>query len=104
MKNLKQILLFNKLWILLGIFIFFYVIFFTKVIKYSSKYSDADTNITGKITSIKLDGNKLTIGIKAKENIIANYYIQTEEEKNNILNVIHFGDEVFLKGSFSEPS
>ena len=104
MKNLKQILLFNKLWILLGIFIFVYVIFFTKVIKYSSEYTGAETNVTGKVTSIKLDGNKLTIGLKAKENVIANYYIQTEEEKNNILNVIHFGDEVFLKGSFSEPS
>ncbi len=81
MKNLKQILQFNKLLVFLGIFIFIYILFFTKIIKYSSKCDINEKQVTGIITSMKLDGNKLTINLKAKENIIANYYIQTEEEK-----------------------
>ena len=84
MKNLKQILQFNKLLVFLGIFIFIYILFFTKIIKYSSKYDINEKQVTGIITSMKLDGNKLTINLKAKEYIIANYYIQTEEEKNSI--------------------
>ena len=91
MKNLKQILQFNKLLVILGIFIFIYIIFFTKIIKYSSKYDIKEEYVTGIITSMKLDGNKLTINIKARENIIANYYIQTEEEKNSIFNTFHLG-------------
>lgn len=103
MKNLKQILQFNKLLVFLGIFIFIYILFFTKIIKYSSKYDINEKQVTGIITSMKLDGNKLTINLKAKENIIANYYIQTEEEKNNIFNKVHLGSKVYLRGSFSEP-
>ena len=103
MKNLKRILQFNKLWLLFGIFISIYVIFFTKIIRYSSKYDGDETQVRGKITSIKLDGNKLSFNLRAKENIIVNYYIQTEEEKNNILTLIHLGDMVYLRGSFSEP-
>ncbi len=103
MKNLKQILQFNKLLVILGIFIFIYIIFFTKIIKYSSKYDIKEEYVTGIITSMKLDGNKLTINIKARENIIANYYVQTEEEKNSIFNTFHLGSKVYLRGSFSEP-
>lgn len=103
MKNLKQILQFNKLLVFLGIFIFIYILFFTKIIKYSSKYDINEKQVTGIITSMKLDGNKLTINLEAKENIIANYYIQTEEEKNNIFNKVHLGSKVYLRGSFSEP-
>ena len=103
MKNLKQILQFNKLLVFLGIFIFIYILFFTKIIKYSSKYDINEKQVTGIITSMKLDGNKLTINLKAKEYIIANYYIQTEEEKNSIFNTFHLGSKVYLRGSFSEP-
>lgn len=103
MKNLKQILKYNKLFIFLGLFLLLYVILFTKVIKYSSIYDENTSEIKGKITSIKLDGNKLTLKINSKESIIASYYIKTEEEKNEVFNDIHLGDKVLLKGSLNEP-
>ena len=76
MKNLKQILQFNKLLVILGIFIFIYIIFFTKIIKYSSKYDIKEEYVTGIITSMKLDGNKLTINIKAMGSYLL-FYVQT---------------------------
>lgn len=103
MKNLKQILLYNKLIVLIGIFLLIYVIFLTKVVTYKSKYDEGISEISGKVTSIKLDGNKLTLGLSAKENIIATYYINSEEEKDAILNIIHFGDKISLRGSLNEP-
>ena len=80
-----------------------YVILFTKVIKYTSKYDGTENKVTGIITNITLDGNKLTLKIKAKENIIANYYLKTKEEKDNILNLVHIGDKILLRGSLSKP-
>ena len=103
MKNLKQILAYNKLFVFIGIFVLLYVILFTKVIKYTSKYDGTENKVTGIITNITLDGNKLTLKIKAKENIIANYYLKTKEEKDNILNLVHIGDKILLRGSLSEP-
>ena len=103
MKNLKQILLYNKLLLLIGAFLLIYVIFLTKIVAYKSKYDILVSEIIGKVTSIKLDGNKLTLGLFAKENIIAIYYLKSEEEKNEIFNIIHFGDKVLLKGSLNEP-
>ena len=94
MKNLKQILAYNKLFVFIGIFVLLYVILFTKVIKYTSKYDGTENKVTGIITNITLDGNKLTLKIKAKENIIANYYLKTKEEKDNILNLVHIGDSI----------
>lgn len=103
MKNLKQILAYNKLFVFIGIFVLLYVILFTKVIKYTSKYDGTENKVTGIITNITLDGNKLTLKIKAKENIIANYYLKTKEEKDNILNLVHIGDKILLRGSLSKP-
>ncbi len=103
MKNLKQILRYNKVLILIGIVLFIYVFISTKVISYKSKFNGSEANITGKITSIKLDGNKLILGINAKEKIIASYYINSEDEKNTILNKLHLGDKVYLRGSLNEP-
>ncbi len=103
MKNLRQILRYNKLFLFLIIFIFLYVLLFTKIIKYSSKYDGSEEKITGIVTGLKLDGNKMTLELKTREKIIANYYINDEKEKNNILNVIHLGDKVLLSGSLEKP-
>lgn len=81
MRSLKQILQYNKLFAFLLLVLTIYIILFTKVIKYKSNYNIKDTILSGSITSISINGNKLTLEINGKEKVIANYYIKTLEEK-----------------------
>lgn len=104
MKSLKQILQYNKLFAFTLIILILYIFLFTKVIKYKSNYNIKDTILSGNITSISINGNKLTLVIKGKEKVIANYYIKTLDEKNNILNILHHGDKILLEGTFKVPS
>ena len=85
MRSLKQILQYNKLFAFLLLVSTIYIILFTKVIKYKSNYNIKDTILSGSITSISINGNKLTLEINGKEKVIANYYIKTLEEKNKCL-------------------
>ena len=104
MKSVKQILQYNKLFAFTLIILILYIFLFTKVIKYKSNYNIKDSILSGNITSISINGNKLTLEIKGKEKVIANYYIKTLDEKNNILNILHHGDEILLEGTFKVPS
>lgn len=104
MKSLKQILQYNKLFAFTLIILILYIFLFTKVIKYKSNYNIKDTILSGNITSISINGNKLTLVIKGKEKVIANYYIKTLDEKNNILNILHHGDKILLEGTLKVPS
>ena len=104
MRSLKQILQYNKLFAFLLIALTIYILLFTKIIKYKSNYNIKDTILSGSITSISINGNKLTLEINGKEKVIANYYIKTLEEKNNILKTLHHKDEILLEGTFKVPS
>ena len=104
MRSLKQILQYNKLFAFLLIVLTIYILLFTKIIKYKSNYNIKDTILSGSITSISINGNKLTLEINGKEKVIANYYIKTLEEKNNILKTLHHKDEILLEGTFKVPS
>ena len=104
MRSLKQILQYNKLFSFLLIVLTIYILLFTKIIKYKSNYNIKDTILSGSITSISINGNKLTLEINGKEKVIANYYIKTLEEKNNILKTLHHKDEILLEGTFKVPS
>lgn len=104
MRSLKQILQYNKLFAFLLIVLTIYILLFTKVVKYKSNYNIKDTILSGSITSISINGNKLTLEINGKEKVIANYYIKTLEEKNNILKTLHHKDEILLEGTFKVPS
>lgn len=104
MRNLKTILQYNKYFILLLIILFLYILTYTKLIKYQSKYEINTKEIYGIITSIKINGDKLTLEVKGKEKILANYYIKTEEEKEKIVKNINHGDKVLLKGTLNIPS
>lgn len=103
MKNLKKILQYNKLFVILSIILVIYVLVTTRFITYKSKFNEDTKEIYGTIKSIKLDGDKLTLGIKSKEEVIANYYLKSELEKGHILKNIHFGDKIALKGSLNKP-
>ncbi len=60
-----------------------------------SHYNETDTEVVGKIISIKKDENKITYLVKGKEKILINY-------KGN--NNYHLGDKVIIKGIFKIPN
>ena len=103
MRSLKTILQYNKLFILISLFLCMYVFFFTKIIKYESKLDENKNVFEGVITSIKFEGDRLVLDVKGEERLIANYYVKSKEEKNTILDVIHHGDKIMLKGTLKVP-
>ena len=103
MKNLKKVLQYNKLFIVLFILLGIYIYVTTVIIKYKSSLDIDKNSIEGVIKDIKLNGNKLTLEIKAKETIIANYYIKSKEEQNKIKEILHYGDTILLKGTLTVP-
>ena len=103
MRSLKTILQYNKLFIVFFIFLCIYILLFTKIIKYESKLDIRKNVFEGVITSIKFEGDRLVLDVKGEERLIANYYVKSKEEKNTILDVIHHGDKIMLKGTLRVP-
>lgn len=102
MKTLKNILRYEKYFVLIGVFIFLYVLIVINI-PHNSLYKGTESKIEGTVKDIKLNGNKLTLLIKGKEKVIANYYFKNKEEKENIFEIIHLGDKVILEGILNEP-
>ena len=100
MKKLKTILLSRKTYLIIICFLFLYVFIFTKIIKYTSVYDGSENRITGIVTNYKLKSNKLTIEIKAKEKIIANYYYEDELPKTRSL----IGSKITIIGKMKKPN
>lgn len=102
MINLKNILQYNLLFVVLITLSIIYVIIFTKLIKYESVYDITENKIEGIIKTFSINGDKLKLEIKAKETIIANYYIKSEDEKNDILDEIGIGKRILIYGSLKK--
>ena len=77
MKKLKIKLLYSFL--ILIILVFSYLKFINDY--KNSEYLLTDTQFKIKVTDFKIDGDKLSMQLKNKQKIIANYYIKTESEK-----------------------
>lgn len=75
----------------------------TIVIQYESIYSGDETSITGSIMSYSINGNKLKMNIKDKEEVIATYYIKTEEELVYLKENIGIGKTITVNGTLNEP-
>ncbi len=98
MTKLKNLFVFNYRFILLTIFILLYVFFNTKIRQYHSKYLDTDTTITGQIKDYTINGDKLTLEVKGREKITANYYFKTAAEKEKTLAQICLGCTITFTG------
>ena len=95
MKNINFI-------ILLLVIIFSFVI--TNLNIYKSKYSGDENTISGVIYDYNIDGDKLTLYLKAKEKIVCNYYFNSKNEKDYYVKNIKLGYKVNLKGNLSIPN
>lgn len=102
MRKLKIILQSNVFYIGFFLFLLFYVFFFTNVVKYETKIPTDTKEITAKIVSYTIDGDKLSLLLKDKEKIKATYYIQSENEKEELENNLKVGQTVKLNGEEKE--
>jgi len=99
-----RILLQSKIFIILSLlFIFLYILLFTKIIKYNSNYEANETTIIGTLIDYKIDGDKLSLIIKGKEKVSVTYYISSLEEKQKLKEKIKLGIKLEVNGIFKEP-
>lgn len=70
----------DKFYYFLVILSLIYSFSVTKLYKFESKYTSDNNIFTGIIIEKEFDGNKLSFTIKAKENIVCTYYIETLDE------------------------
>lgn len=96
MKKLKIDLLFKILFI---VFTCIYCLLFYKYNK--SKYKIDETNFKGYIKNIKIDGNKLSLIVHGKEDLIVNYYFETLDEKKKFN--LKLGDYIKINGVLNVP-
>ncbi len=86
------------------IFLIFYIFLFTQVFKYHSKYTGDEAKILGQLLSFKIDGDKLSGELKAKEKVQIIYYFKSEDELKKIKNKLSLGNILELDGTFSWPN
>ncbi len=103
LKKLKILLQSDTFHCLLIFLIFLYIIVFTKIINYTSKYSGKENIISGRIINFETKEKYLSLIIKGREKIKVNYYYKNKEEKDFYSNLFLYGNRVHLKGSFQVP-
>ena len=85
------------------IFLVIYVFIATKIIQYDSIYNGDESSITGSIISYSINGNKLKMNIKDKEEVIATYYIKTQDELVYLKENIGIGKTITVNGTLNKP-
>ena len=94
MKRLRTILQYRYTFKYLTLVIVSIVSIFVILFPKNTKYTGSETNIVGVIKQINIDGNKLTMLIKDKEDIIVNYYFDNEKEKIKFVSELELGDTI----------
>lgn len=104
MKRLRTILqyryTFKYLTLVIALIVSIFIILFPK----NTKYTGSETSIVGVIKQINIDGDKLTMLIKDKEDIIVNYYFDNEKEKTKFVSELELGDTIKIYGELKNPS
>lgn len=99
LKKLNQILQSNITLIILFIMLSVYII-----LNFNIKNSNLNIGkFNGVLVAYKIDGDKLSMHLKNKQKIIANYYIKTESEKKYLENNLELGYTIKTTGSVNEP-
>lgn len=71
--------------------------------KKESIYNISDNEFTMIIDNYKIDGNKLSLTLKGKENLVGSYYIDTYQELLYLKENIKYGVSLRIKGELNEP-
>ena len=103
MIKLRTVLLCDKIYyLLLLVVLTISIISISLPIK--SIYNGNEKKIIGVITNIYIDGNSLTINVKAREKLICKYYFRRKLDIENFSKKYHIGDKIFLEGNLEKPS
>lgn len=102
MIKLRKVLLHKSIYITLFIISLIYLVIYINI-DFTSKFEGSESSVTGKVESIKYQGNKMTLTLKTKEKLIANYYFDTEEELNKTKEELSLGDTLTLEGELTKP-
>ena len=77
-----KIILQSKYFIFISLFFaLLYIFIGTKLVTYDTNLSENTHVLTGNVVSYTIDGNKLSMLIKASEKVQVTYYINSIEEK-----------------------
>ncbi len=99
MPKLKTTLLFKVLISLVII----WCVFNLFLVKHESILNGGETFLEGHVLDYEFNGDLLKLTIKAKEKVIVNYYLKTEEEKKELEKTLGFNDYLILKGKLEVP-
>ena len=102
MIKLRKVLLLRSIYITLFIISLIYLVIYINI-DFTSKFEGSESNVTGKVESIKYQGNKMTLTLKTKEKLIATYYFDTKEELNKTKQELSLGDTLTLEGELTKP-
>ena len=81
-----------------------YVFFRIAFANNKSIYNIDDTNFTMIVETFKIEGNKLSLTLKGKENLVGNYYIDTYDELLYLKDNIKYGVSINVEGELKVPS
>ncbi len=101
--HLKTLLKSSWFYIFLFIITISSIFISVKVIKYESIYNIEDNSFIGTIEDFYIDGNYLSIRIKAKENLRGFYYFKEEKEKRIFIDNYKYGDKIKINGILTAP-
>ena len=98
MLKLRKILLHDNLYIIISIFVIVLSLLRLNY-KTNSKYSINTKSIEGVITNITKNTDNITIELKAKEKILINYYLKSNEKL-----ILSIGDKIKVIGIVNIPT
>ena len=101
LKKLKIIFHYKVFILLFIVLLYVYLVISNNLL--NSKYSEDVRQIEGTITSIKIDGDKVSIVLKAQEKVLVNYYLQDEFELNTFKQ-LKLGYKIKVYGELNNPN
>ena len=103
MIRLKRILQHRYFFGVLAFCFILYSLFVYYFINFNSYYNGFEKSLQGTVNSYSINGDKLTIYLKAKEIVIVNYYFKSLNEKTYFEDNLKLGDLISVAGELEEP-
>ncbi len=103
MIRLKRILQHRYFFGILAFCFILYSLFVYNFISFKSYYNGFEKSLQGIVNSYNINGDKLTIYLKAKEMVIVNYYFKSLDEKTYYEDNLKLGDLISVDGEMEDP-
>lgn len=103
MIRLKRILQHRYFFGVLAFCFILYSLFVYYFINFNSYYNGFEKSLQGTVNSYNINGDKLTIYLKAKEIVIVNYYFKSLNEKTYFEDNLKLGDLISVAGELEKP-